>query len=59
MMGAADWRVLCKTGKKYFEKMQQMFLGDSSSSRLGKQRSYSAFSRKPEPQPKAGPEMNI
>lgn len=59
MMGAADWRVLCKTGKKYFEKMQQMFLGDSSSSRLGKQRSHSAFSRKPEPQPKAGPEMNI
>lgn len=25
MMGAADWRALCKTGKKYFVKMQQMF----------------------------------
>jgi hypothetical protein len=44
MMGVADWRVLCKTGKKYFEKMQQMFWGDSSSSLLEKQRFHSASS---------------
>lgn len=34
-------------------------LDDSSSSRLEKQRSCSASSRKPKPQPKATPEMSI